>query len=185
MDSKLIPIAFDTRCRGVLEHAMSDGLFAARGMAFAQNDLAIDKDGGQTVCSGTFYSQTGALGAVNIVWEDFWGPFPYSIFAYSGRECALRDDIAFEELCARCFQVNQATPFANVGYRIDEPEKFKRKKRGNVVCIAGLPLLPFEAEVYYQNNAVALETMMVGAMESAFGGEKLIADLFEGYLECG
>lgn len=88
-----------------------------------------------------------------------------------------------DDLCAKCFQINQDFPLSNAYFRIDEPEKFKDGGQGFIVCIAGLPLLPFEADVNYQKASYVLEMLLVGAMESAFDGEKLIRAYFGEYIE--
>lgn len=173
---------FDTRSADVLKQAMGDGLFAAREITVAAQDVVTEKKDGQTTITGLFQSKTGAPGAVNLIWEDFWGPFPYSVFAYAGRDCQLKDNVSFEDLCAKCFQVNQETPLSNVNFRIDEPERFKKESHGFIVCVAGLPLLPFEMDLNYDTGVVPLETLLVGAMESAFAGEQMIEAYFQDYL---
>lgn len=175
-------MTFDTRSVDVLKQAMGDGLFTTRDITVAAQDVVTEKKDGQTTITGLFRSKTGASGAINFIWEDFWGPFPYSVFAYAGRDCQLKDGVSYEDLCAKCFQINQETPLSNVSFRIDEPERFKKEGHGFIVCIAGLPLLPFEMDLNYQNGIVALETLLVGAMESAFAGEQMIEAYFQDYV---
>lgn len=183
MDNSTDNMQIDTRCVAILESAMRDGLFTAREISLAEDKVLIEKEGTQTTCSGFFVSDSGVLGAVNIVWDETWSSTPYSIFAYSGDACTLKPDVTVDDLCAKCFQINQDLPLSNAYFRIDEPEKFKDGGSGFIVCIAGLPLLPFEADVNYQKASYVLEMLLVGAMESAFDGEKLIRAYFGEYIE--
>lgn len=174
---------FDTRAADVLGRALADGLFLIRGITPVSDKVVFDENKEQALCSAFLTSELGATGIVNIMWQKEAGASPLSIFAYVGQECRLKEGITFDQLCAHCFQVNQETPLSNVTFRIDEPERFQKEGKGYIVAISGLPLLPFETELNYRDGGAVLETLFVGAMESAFAADALTQAYFQDFVE--
>lgn len=175
--------SFDMRPAEVLGNALKDGLFIARNITPLSDSVAVDETPEEALCSAFLTSELGSTGIINIMWQKEAGTNPLSIFAYAGQECTLKEGVTYEQLCARCFEVNQETPLANVTFRIDEPNRFLEERKGYIVALSGLPLLPFETDLNYRDGGASLETLFVGAMESAFAADAMTLAYFQDFVE--